>query len=222
MTDADGLPQEIDPDDIASYSAPRAHAVPARANTIGMWLFLLSLALLFASGMLIYVLLRVRAPGMPELGAVRDQMADWKLFVSTAVVLLASFTIHLSLKAIQRERQAAFRRWLWITNGLATLFVLVQIPAMISLLSRDPDVGSALQQTAGARPDRLWAVLFFFVLIHALHVVGGIVYLIVVTVRAYRDAYDHESHIGVRHAALYWHFLDVVWLLMFGTFVAFG
>ena len=68
----------------------------------------------------------------------------------------------------------------------------------------------------------MWAVLFCFVLLHAAHVLGGIIYLAVVTVRAYRGVYDHEHFVGVRHAALYWHFLDVVWILMFGTFLLLG
>lgn len=218
---SDGTP--IDPSDIADYRPmPREHAVPAKTQALGMWLFLLGLALVFASGMLVYVIFRLRAPGLAEIGEYRGLMTNWKLFASTAVVLAASFTIHRSLKAVQVEDQARFRRWLWITNVLAIVFVAIQIPAMVNLLSLDPDAGSALTQTAGERAGRLWAVLFFFVLLHAAHVVGGIIYLAVVTVRARRQVYDHEHYVGVRHAALYWHFLDVIWIMMFGTFLALG
>ena len=41
-------------------------------------------------------------------------------------------------------------------------------------------------------------------------------------VQGYRGAYDHENYLAVRHAALYWHFLDLVWLVMFLTFWALG
>ncbi len=126
------------------------------------------------------------------------------------------------MRAIRRERQTKFRRWLWITNILAVGFLVVQTPAMIHLLSLDPGVGPALQQMNGPRPTRLWSILFVFVLIHAAHVFGGIIYLTQVTIKTYLGRYDHEHFVGVRHAALYWHFLDIVWLVMFGTFLVMG
>jgi len=52
-----------------------------------------------------------------------------------------------------------------------------------------------------------------------LHVVGGLIYLMMVLLKAYAGRYDHERYTGVRHAAMYWHFLDIVWLVMFGTMV---
>jgi heme/copper-type cytochrome/quinol oxidase subunit 3 len=60
------------------------------------------------------------------------------------------------------------------------------------------------------------------VLIHALHVLGGVIYLAIVTQRALAGRYDHEHYTGVKHAAMYWHFLDLVWLMMFGTFLVLG
>ncbi len=206
-----------------------------------MWLFLLSLGLLFASSLLIYLIIRMQMRGEVPIGVFREAMSDWKLFASTAVVLAASFAIHRSLRAVQREKTAKFKRWLWITNCLATLFVIVQTPAMIELLSRDTGTAdtSAIQPLitptdsnavaagprdvlAKPRATRLWGILFFFVLIHALHVLGGMIYLAVVTVKAHAGLYDHEHFVGIRHAALYWHFLDVVWLMMLGTFLVLG
>jgi cytochrome c oxidase subunit 3 len=60
------------------------------------------------------------------------------------------------------------------------------------------------------------------VLLHAAHVVGGIILLALVARKAFRGGYDHEHHLGVHHAALYWHFLDIVWLVMFGTMLGLG
>ena len=50
----------------------------------------------------------------------------------------------------------------------------------------------------------------------------GLVALGIVAYHGYRGHYDHEEHAGVRNCVLYWHFLDVVWLVMFGTFLAVG
>ena len=69
---------------------------------------------------------------------------------------------------------------------------------------------------------RRFVALFMLILLHALHVVGGIIYLIMVQVGAVSGLYDHESHAPVKHAAIYWHFLDIVWILMFFTLKLLG
>ena len=204
------------------HANDRSHIVPARVQTVGMWLFLLGLALLFASGMLIYAILRYQMRQQFPVGSFREQMGDWKLFASTVVVLAASFAIHVAVRAVRRERQAKFRRWLWITNVLALLFLIVQTPAMIQLLGRDVGAGPDVLANSQPRDTRIWGLLFVFVLLHAAHVLGGLVYLATVTIKAYAGRYDHEHYVGVKHAALYWHFLDVVWLMMFGTFLLMG
>ena len=200
------------------YRTP--HITPVKAQTFGMWLFLLGLAILFFSGMFIYAFIRLRGANLPEVGEYRGLMSNWKLFASTFLVLAASFTIHVSLQAVRREKQRKFMTWLIVTDVLAVLFLVVQTPAMIELLGRDAGAQSAA--TATIREGRLWTILFIYVLIHALHVLGGMIYLAVVTIKGARGGYDHEHHVGVRHAALYWHFLDIVWIFMFATFIALG
>ena len=203
------------------YNDDRVHVVSTRVQTFGMFLLLLTLAILFASGMVAYAFIRVTGAQMPAIGTLRPALESPLLFTSTALVLLASLALHLAMLRVRRERQRAFLTWLIVADVLALAFVAIQTPAMISLLSKDVGVGHALTQD-GIRPTRLYGMIFFFVLIHALHVVGGIIYLAIVTRRAFAGRYDHEHTVGVRHAALYWHFLDVVWLVMFGTFLVVG
>ena len=69
---------------------------------------------------------------------------------------------------------------------------------------------------------QLYKLLFILVLLHAAHVAGGVIYFAAVTRRALDGYNDHEYYTGVRNAAMYWHFLDVVWLCMFGTFLYLG
>ena len=221
MTD---LPADAGPrrnDRPAAGGGIRQHVVPSRVQTFGMWIFLVGLAILFFSGMVAYAFIRVTGAGLPDPGALRPALESPLLFTSTGLVLAASFAIHMSVVRVRREKRRAFLTWLILCDVLALAFVAVQTPAMIHLLSRDVGVGHALDQL-GPRPTRLYGLIFFFVLIHALHVVGGIIYLAFVTKRAFAGKYDHEHTVGVRHAALYWHFLDVVWLMMFGTFLIVG
>jgi cytochrome c oxidase subunit 3 len=57
--------------------------------------------------------------------------------------------------------------------------------------------------------------------VHALHVLGGLIGLGVTTAHAFQGRYDHENYVGVKSAAMYWHFLDGVWIIMYlGIFFA--
>jgi heme/copper-type cytochrome/quinol oxidase subunit 3 len=66
---------------------------------------------------------------------------------------------------------------------------------------------------------KVYGMSFTLSFIHALHVIGGMVFLGFVIFQAYREKYDHERHFAVDHCASYWHFLDVVWACMLITFL---
>jgi heme/copper-type cytochrome/quinol oxidase subunit 3 len=195
-----------------SLFADRNQPIPQRTNTIAMWLFLASLGILFFASMLGYVLIRIGFFGREDeqplsLGSLH---LPWALWISTLIILLASVTMHRAVGAIRREKQAILRGYLLATFCLSIAFVIVQAPALFLVISGH-------HQLRGATGSNLYGLVFFLVLIHALHVIGGLTYLMLVLLKAYAGKYDHEHHVGVRHAALYWHFLDVVWIVMFGT-----
>ena len=68
--------------------------------------------------------------------------------------------------------------------------------------------------------SRLEGLFFVLILLHALHFVAGMVALTLVARRGLAGRYDHEYHAGVKLCARYWRFLDVVWIALFGTFLA--
>ena len=190
---------------------PPRHAIPRQTYTIGMWLFLAALAVLFAASMVLYVIVRAFAANRPPFGALH---LPWELWISTGLVMAASVTIHLAVQKVRREKLAAFRGYLIATSILAALFVAVQTPAMVQLMGQHAEFRD--------KGLTLYGVVFCLILLHAAHVIGGIIYLAVVTTNAFRGRYDHEAYTGPRHAALYWHFLDVVWLFMFATLLVFS
>jgi cytochrome c oxidase subunit 3 len=184
--------------------------------TVGLWLFLASLAMLFAASMLGYILIRLSArhgvEGRPSVPLGRLHLPP-ELWGSTALVIGVSIALWRALAAVKREHQKPFRIWLTLSLVLAAGFIAVQTPAMIQLISEH----KALRHTNGG--TALYGLIFFLVLLHALHVVGGIIVLIRVVILGHRNHYDHEHYSPVKHATMYWHFLDVVWLVMFSTFL---
>ena len=195
---------------------PQQQVLPPGTATFGMWLFLIALFMLFAAAMIGYVIVRLQLESPPvqgnrpviPAGALRFPPLFW---FSTAFVLGVSLTLGRSLRAVRRERQASFRRWLSASIVLGAAFLAVQAPAMGMLLLAD----LRLRHTGRF----LFGLIFVLVLLHALHVVGGMIALVRVAVRGARGTYDHEHYLPVRHVAMYWHFLDAVWLTMFGTFL---
>ena len=207
MFDQPGGP--LDERDTPRYS-------PRQIATVGLWLFLASLAMLFSASMLGYVLIRLSArrgvEGRPALpfGSLHFPPELWG---STVLVIGVSIALWQALAAVKRERQGRFRTWLMLSLVFAAGFIAVQTPAMIQLISEH----KSLRQIPGG--TALYGLIFFLVLLHALHVVGGIIVLVRVVILGHRNRYDHEHFSPVKHATMYWHFLDVVWLVMFSTFL---
>jgi cytochrome c oxidase subunit 3 len=187
------------------------HRAPPGTGTLGMWLLLAALTMLFGATLLGFVIIRITGAQSPPLHSLNFPGA---LYVSSAIILLASYTIHQALTAVRRERQLPLRRYLLITSLLAMAFVIIQAPALHGLLAE--------HRRMATQGLRLYGLIFFLILIHALHVAGGIIALGVTTLHAHQNRYDHEEHAGVKHAALYWHFLDGVWIVMFATLLVLG
>jgi heme/copper-type cytochrome/quinol oxidase subunit 3 len=174
-----------------------------------MALFLASLSMLFAAAMVGYAIIRLAGRRSPESGTLHLPPILW---LSTLLVICVSITMSRAVAAVRREQIRAFAAWLTASLLLAIGFLAVQTPAMIGLLAEH-----ARYRTAGLF---LYGLIFVLVLLHALHVLGGMIALVRVRWQARRGVYDHEHYQPVRHAAMYWHFLDIIWILMFITFLA--
>lgn len=198
-----------------------------KTHTLGMWLFLVSLATLFAATMVGYLLILVIMKGrtiwVDESGQEVDipPMPDLPhlpilLWASTVVILASSATIQWALAGVRKNDQASLRRGMGMTFGLGLVFLALQIVCWLDWIDRAVDV---LEEHQTYR----FAVMAFLVLsmLHAAHILGGLFPMGVVLRRAMGGRYSVEAHMGVHHVALYWHFLDVVWLIMFAALLLF-
>jgi heme/copper-type cytochrome/quinol oxidase subunit 3 len=193
-------------------SKPGFPPTPRGMQTVGMLLFLAALFMLFAAMMMAYVFIRISGPHHAQPHTVHLPQLLW---VSTAFILGVSICFHGALKAVQRERQTMMRRWLALSLACAVGFICVQIPALWQLLEEH-------FKSRSQSGILLYGLLFIFILLHALHVLGGMFALIAVVRRGFKGRYDHEHHYGLSTAAMYWHFLDAVWLAMFAIFWLLG
>ncbi len=171
---------------------------------MGGQLFLLSLGVFFIAGMMLYFLLATWR---------REQFAVHQLprgfLSSTGLLIFTSGSLISALSAVRRER----RRALLISLSIALIaglgFILFQSLAMQQLISD----GIFRNGTQG-----LWGGVVTLAVVHALHVVGGLIGLVLIFVSALRGKYDHERYWPIEFVGSYWHFLDAVWLSMLASF----
>lgn len=179
------------------------------AARVGMALFLVTLGVLFAAPIVGMVVVRLGREN-PELWLQSTAPAlPMGLALSTLILLTSSATFVAACRAIRRDDTQGLARWMLATLGLAALFLLVQAICWVLLL-RESFVWTS----------SLYAFLFYVLTaLHAAHVIGGLVPIAIVTRRAIRGWYDASNRSGIELAAMYWHFLDVVWIALLAALI---
>ncbi len=180
-----------------------------RRSEQGVWLLLASLSVFFFSSCLlfaIYVLLRIA----PQAGEVQPFFLPPLFMLTTINMLTVSLLLHMAVGAIRRERRVDFARYLILAFVLSIVFFVIQGTSLSWLVSELTKPAASI--------SNLYGMTFFLVVVHALHVVGGVAGLTFLLFGLARGRYDHERYFPVRFCAMYWHFLDIVWIVMLASF----
>ncbi len=188
----------------AARNGGRDEPAPVETGRLGMRLLVAALSMLFAASLVAYGLIRSRAAVWPPAGMPRLPGTLW---ISTVLILVSSVTMQAAVRAARAGRERALRAGMLLTTLLGVLFLVSQALNWFALV--------AAHLTAKAN---LYGFTFYILTgLHAAHVVGGLIPLAVVTARAFRGRYSAEFHPGVEYCAIYWHFLDAVWVVMFAV-----
>lgn len=174
---------------------------------LGLALFLVSLTVFFLAAIAGYVVVRTTNDHAPPWGGMDFPAALW---VSTVVLVISGYTMHKAQQAAGRGVAGHVRLFLVTTLGLGILFLLIQTPALAALLNQHYEV---LGDNVA-----VYGLTVVLIVVHGLHVVGGFVPLSMLTWRAMKQADPPPTQASLRLMAAYWHFLHVIWLLMFGVF----
>ena len=185
----------------------------ADARRVGLWVFLAVASALFGLFIAAYF---IRMAPHDNTGAVVLQ--DWRpviepriLWFNTALLIIGSIAMQVARVAIGRGDMTAARLGLWIGGGFALAFLVGQWLAWQQL------------RTAGYYAASNPANAFFYLLtaIHALHVIGGLVVWSRATTRLRQaTAAIGRTRLTVELCTTYWHFLLVVWLVLFSLLLA--
>jgi heme/copper-type cytochrome/quinol oxidase subunit 3 len=188
-------------------AAPEAVHTPHTATgldnrKLGMWAFLGSECLFFGSLIASYLLYRGRSLVGPYPGDVYDIPYT---SVSSFVLLMSSLTMVLALNAIQRGDQRRLRAWLLATALLGITFVGGQVFEFTVFVKEGLTLSRNLFGSS------------FFVLtgFHGAHVTVGILMLLTLFGQSVAGRLPQEKTLRVELVGLYWHFVDVVWIVIF-------
>ncbi|MGH2740302.1 MAG: cytochrome c oxidase subunit 3 [Actinomycetota bacterium] len=185
------------------------HAVPAHVTAtgldnrkMGMWAFLASECLFFGALISTYLLYRNRSLVGPHPSDVYDIPFT---SVSSFVLLMSSLTMVLALAAIQRGDHRGTRAWLLATALLGMTFLAGQVFEFTVFVKE----GLTLSRNVFGSS--------FFVLtgFHGMHVTVGVLLLLVLAGQSALGRLPQEKALRVELTGLYWHFVDIVWIVIF-------
>ena len=175
---------------------------PVDRGKFAIWLFLATEVMFFTGLIGTYIVLRIGTPSWPN---PEMRLAVGVTAANTFLLITSSWFMVRALHAIQRGDQGGLLRWLGLTILGGATFVSVQGYEYLELIHK------------GSLPnvDIFWSTFYAMTGFHGFHVFCGVIWLTFVWIGALRGKFSAKRYLPVELAGLYWHFVDLVWVLLF-------
>jgi cytochrome c oxidase subunit 3 len=172
--------------------------------TLGMFIFIASEAMLFGSFFAAYFFVRVVNPTAGEWPPPPYEFPIFVAGINTAILVTSSFTMHWASLAMRRNDRAGVKAGLLLTIFLGLAFLITQ--------------GIEYAHVGFNTGDGAFASVFFGLTgLHGAHVFVGLTLLTIAAVRLFRGHFSPEHHHGLEIPGIYWHFVDVMWIVVYAT-----
>src|SRR6266581_5614573 len=196
---------------VATMHQPQSPQYPAiKPGMMGMYIFLASEVMFFGSLFATYFYLygsHIVWPPPPPSSEPEFYVSWWWIpFVNTIVLVSSGVTCHFASDAIAHDNRRRFFILLIATIVLGFGFEFGQLVEFIAAFAR----GMTLTANTFA------SAFFLMTGFHGAHVLGGLILLLLILYRATRGQFSSRNHVGPGAVTLYWHFVDVVWIFLFG------
>lgn len=189
--------QNVKPED--HFRAGKALGLDHRK--LGMWLFIGSEVMFFGGLIAAFLHYKVNNPSPAEIALLDVVLVG----INTFILLTSSFTVVLGLSSIQRDDRAGLLRYLGLTILLGSVFLAGQVYEFVALYQEGVTLSSSVFGSS------------FFTLtgFHGLHVLIGVGWALGALLKSSRGGYSSEDNVGIELFGLYWHFVDIVWIVLF-------
>ncbi len=185
-------------------------------SKIGMWLFLLTEMLLFGGLFIVYSVYRFRNPEAFHLAA--EELNVFVGTLNTAILLISSATVAMSITAIQLKNKKLSLVLLGITIALGLVFLVNKYFEWGIKIEHHIYPGSEILALRGHGDVLFFGLYYFMTGLHALHIIAGLIFIGFVFVRIYKNKIDSGNFALLENSGLYWHLVDLIWIFLFPLF----
>lgn len=169
-------------------------------SLFGFIVFLLSESVIFLSFFAGYIALKTTTPEWLPPGV--EGLETFNPLINTIVLVSSSFVIYLAEKALEAHKLTQFRIFWFLTSAMGTYFLVGQAIEWMGL---------PFGFTTGVFGSLFYLLTGF----HGLHVLTGILLQFLMLARSFVPGNYDKGHVGVTEVSLFWHFVDVIWIVLF-------
>ncbi len=174
----------------------------ARSYKLILLFAMVSMTMMFAGLTSAFVVSKSRADWL------KDFQLPTAFYWSTLVIIGCSITFYLAKKAIQKDNQKATTIYLLTTLALGILFVILQFTGFGQIVEKG-------YYFTGQASSITTTFLYIVTLVHLLHLAGGLISLLIIIYNHFKQKYNSTQTLGIELGAMYWHFLDLLWVYLF-------
>ncbi|MFI0490005.1 heme-copper oxidase subunit III [Flavobacterium sp.] len=174
----------------------------ARSYKLLLLFAMISMVMMFAGLTSAFVVSKSRADWL------KDFQLPTAFYFSTVVIIGCSVTFHLAKKAIQKDNQSATTAFLLGTLALGVLFVILQFVGFGQIVANG-------YYFTGAESSITTTFLYIVTVVHLIHLAGGLISLLIIIFNQFKHKYNSSQILGIELGAMYWHFLDLLWVYLF-------
>ena len=190
---------------MAHTSIAEHHGTPTwqgiKTVKFAMWLFLTSEIMFFAGLIVAYIVTRFSSSTWPVVSEVLNVPL---VALNTFILIVSSVTMVMAFDRVEHGDAQRFPYFLLATAVLGIIFLSIQAVEWGELIREGIQVSTNL----------FGATFYTLTGFHGAHVTGGVIWILWTTIKAFRGGYA-EDHLGVELVGLYWHFVDLVWIILF-------
>ncbi|AXT18928.1 heme-copper oxidase subunit III [Flavobacteriaceae bacterium AU392] len=174
----------------------------SRAKKMMLWFGIVSLSMSFAGLTSAYIVSKSREDWL------KDIQLPNAFIISVVIIILSSITFILAKKALKQGKRELTTRFLLLTLILGIGFIINQFLGFGEIIEWG-------YHFTGPTSNITMTFIFIIAFVHILHVVVGLICLIVVIYNHFKQKYNTEKMLGFELAAIFWHFIDILWVLLF-------